>query len=408
MKIGIIWKNDYPWDVRVEKIARSLRAGGHDVCILSANAQGRAGCETLDGLHIRRLPATPSRWLNAVISTPFYLNPFWFRLAYEVVRREQIDLVIVRDLPLVLVGVWLKSRFRIPLILDMAEDYPAMYRESLDVGGWRAWIYRIVKNPTVMAFVERRAVPLVDHTLVVVEESARRLKAQLGIPEMRISVVGNTPRLASLHSDAAPPRRDAQSCLRLIYTGFVQEARGLEDVVEALGILRARGLDMKFRVVGDGPYLPRLAKLVKEKDLQSAVEFTGWVAHEDLATYVHEADVGVIPHPKNDHTDTTVPNKLFDYMACGRPVVVSNAAPLERIVTDERCGLVYKAGSPESLAAVLAQMSDDRAALERLGRSGAEAVRQRFHWERDAAALAEAVARVAKSGRGEAPIPTPQ
>ena len=131
MKIRIIWKNDYPWDVRVEKIARSLLAGGHNVCILSANSQGRTRSETLDGLHIRRLPATPSRWI----------------LGYQAVTRERIDLLIVRDLPLILVGVWLKKRLHVPLMLDMAEDYPAMYRESIEVGGWRAWIHRICKNP---------------------------------------------------------------------------------------------------------------------------------------------------------------------------------------------------------------------------------------------------------------------
>ncbi len=395
MKIGIVWKNDYPWDVRVEKIARSLMAGGHDVCILSANARGRARSETLDGLRIWRLPTTPSRWLNAVISIPFYLNPFWFVLGYRVVARERLDLLIVRDLPLILVGVWLKKRFRIPLILDMAEDYPAMYRESIEVGGWRAWVHRIFKNPALMAAVERRTLRQIDHTLVVVEESARRLQRQYDIPAARVSVVSNTPRLENLEPLAASVGPAARSWLQIIYTGLVQDARGLEDVVEALARLHARGLDVRCRVVGDGPYLPRLAKLVSEKGLHSAVEFTGWVAPRELARHVHEADIGIIPHPKNDHTDTTVPNKLFDYMGCGKPVVVSNAVPLERIVTSEACGLVYTAGSPQSLADVLARMSADPAALERMGRNGAAAVRRHFHWERDEGALREAVARFA-------------
>ncbi len=395
MNIAIIWKNDYPWDVRIEKIARSLLASGHDIYILSANAQGRARSETLDGIYIRRLPATSSNWINAIISIPFYLNPFWFRLAYRVVSREQIDLIVVRDLPLILVGAWLKHHFRVPLILDMAENYPAMYREALDIGGWRAWVYRIVKNPTIMGFVEQRALRFVDHTLVVVEESAKRLRGQFGVPEMRLSIVSNTPRLESLDPRAVSAGRRPKSWLQLIYTGYVQEARGLEVVVQALRLLRDRGLDVRFRIVGDGNFLPRLVKLVKKKGLDQAVEFTGWVTHQEVAKHVHEADVGVIPHPKNDHTDTTIPNKLFDYMACGKPVVVSNAAPMERIVTQERCGLVFKGGSPESLAEVLAHISADEATRQRMGRNGAEAVKQRFHWGRDAGVLIEAVARFA-------------
>ena len=79
MRIAIIWKNDYPWDVRVEKIAKALQSAGHAVYILAANAQGRPSGESLDGLEIRRLPSTSFRRLNALISLPFYLNPFWFR-----------------------------------------------------------------------------------------------------------------------------------------------------------------------------------------------------------------------------------------------------------------------------------------------------------------------------------------
>jgi glycosyltransferase involved in cell wall biosynthesis len=393
MKIGIIWKNDYPWDVRVEKIARSLLSVGHDVYILSANTEGRVRHETLDGMGVWRLPATPSRWLNAVISIPFYLNPFWFLFTSQVVRRERIDLIIVRDLPLILVGLWLKRRFRVPLILDMAENYPAMYREALDIGGWRAWVYRIAKNPKIMEFVEQQTLGSVDHTLVVVEESAERL-IRLGIPGGRLSVVSNTPRLQDLDHPASSGHRP-HSWLQLIYTGWVQEARGLEVVVRALDLLRRRGLDVRFRVVGGGNYLSRLVEMVKKEGLQDAVEFTGWVAHREVAGHVNDADVGVIPHPKNDHTDTTIPNKLFDYMACGRPVIVSSAAPLERIVTQERCGLVFTAGSPENLADILARMNADWAGREEMGRNGARAVRRQFHWEHDAEALKDAVARFA-------------
>ena len=184
---------------------------------------------------------------------------------------ERIDLVIVRDLPLILVGTWLKRRFGVPLVLDMAEDYPAMYRESLDLGGWRAWIYRIVKNPALMALVERRTLPHVDHTLVVVEESARRVQTQLGVPPERVSVVSNTPRTESLSRIAARAAPNAQKGLLLVYTGLVQDARGLEVVVEALALLRDRGIDVRFRVVGDGPYLNRLVRQVEAKDLRDAV-----------------------------------------------------------------------------------------------------------------------------------------
>jgi glycosyltransferase involved in cell wall biosynthesis len=229
---------------------------------------------------------------------------------------------------------------------------------------------------------------------VVVEESARRLR-QLGVPAGRISVVSNTPQLRTLGAIAARAGREALPGLLLVYTGFLQDARGLEVVVDAVALLLARGVNARFRIVGDGPYRPRLARRVAAKRLQDAVEFTGWVAHAEVVRHVREADIGVIPHPKNDHTDTTVPNKLFDYMACAKPVVVSDAAPMERIVREASCGLVFRAGDAESLAQAIARMAQDPAGLEQMGRWGAEAVRRRFHWERDAQVLRDAVARFA-------------
>ena len=68
---------------------------------------------------------------------------------------------------------------------------------------------------------------------------------------------------------------------------------------------------------------------------------------------------------------------------------------MERIVTQERCGLVFKAGDPENLAEVVAQLRLDDVARCSMGVNGWQAVQQRFHWERDAVELRRAVARFA-------------
>ena len=399
MRIGILWKNDYPWDVRVEKIARCLAEDGHEVFILCANVKGRSRAETMAGLHIRRLPATSSPLLNRIISIPFYLNPFWFRMANRVVVRERLELIIVRDLPLISVGLWLKRRRGIPLILDMAENYPAMYREGLHVGGLRGFVQWVMKNPRIMELMERKAIRAVDHTLVVVEESAQRIK-KIGAPEERVSIVSNTPRVEVPVSIDPPGDQRSRSYLLLMYVGFVQDGRGLDVVIHALRALHDKGQDVRLRVVGDGDYMKRLVTLVREERLEHAVEFTGWVAHSEVTKHIQDGDIGVIPHPKNAHTDTTIPNKLFDYMAGAKPVIVSNAAPLERIVTEESCGLVFSAGSVDSLADVLMRMITDPRGRKSMGRNGAEAVQCRFNWDRDAVVLRNVVARVGSTRIG--------
>jgi len=386
MKIALIWKNDYPWDIRVEKITNALHEAGHEVYLLCGNKKQLKTEEVIGGVNIVRLPCVPNRFINSLISLPFHFNPFWLKMAGETVRNKGIELVIVRDLPLVSIGIYLKKRFHIPLILDMAENYPAMYWDRIEKGGWTAIKNWFVKNPHLMEYAEKRAIVESDHIFVVVEESAQRLIAN-GADSAKISIVSNTPDLRNF-SNGSP--RENHSHVQLVYVGFIQ-ARGLDIIVESLGRIRDVGIPVKFVVIGDGHYLNQLKLIAKQHQVEHLTEFKGWVKSALIPAYIHESDIGVIPHKKNPHSDTTVPNKLFDYMACAKPVIVSNARPLQRIVEEERCGMVFSAGSVESFTEALRQILRNPTAAMEMGRNGAAAVKRRYNWGYDSAVLRRVV-----------------
>jgi len=382
MKIALIWKNDYPWDVRVEKIAHALRDAGHDVYLLCSNKKRLPCEETINGVNIIRLPFSRHALLNSLISMPFYFNPFWLRMASAVVRQKGIELVIVRDLPLISIGIYLKRKFHLSLILDMAENYPAMYWDRIHKGGWTAFKSWFVKNPRLMEYTERRATQECDRIIVVVEESAQRLVAN-GVDRDKISIVSNTPDLRIFINEKSAGKKEY---VQLVYAGFIQ-ARGMDIVVESLAKTRHLGIPVKFVVIGEGHYLTELKRITKNLHVEDRVEFKGWVKNTSIPGYILESDIGVIPHKKNPHSDTTVPNKLFDYMACAKPVIVSNAAPLKRIVEEEKCGMVFTAGNVESFSEALTWMLQNREAAEEMGRNGAAAVRRRYNWDYDKGVL---------------------
>jgi glycosyltransferase involved in cell wall biosynthesis len=395
MKIALIWKNDYPWDVRVEKIANSLHEAGHDVYLLCGNKKQLKREEVIDGINVIRLPCTHNRFMNSLISLPFHFNPFWLKMAGETVSHKGIELVIVRDLPLVSIGIFLKKRFGIPLILDMAENYPAMYWDRTRKGGWTAIKNWFLKNPYLAEYTERRAMEACDHIFVVVEESAQRLIAN-GVDSANISIVSNTPDMRNFVNDSSTGEHKQ---VQVVFVGLIQE-RGLDIVVKSLGRIRDIGIPVKFLVIGEGHYLNQLKLIAKQYQVEHMVEFKGWVKNPTIPAYIHESDIGVIPHKKNPHSDTTIPNKLFDYMACSKPVIVSNAVPLKRIVEEERCGLVFSAGSVESFTDALKQMLLNPAAAVEMGRNGAVAVRRRYNWSYDSAVLKRVVAVFATRGAG--------
>ena len=105
-----------------------------------------------------------------------------------------------------------------------------------------------------------------------------------------------------------------------------------------------------------------------------SIKFLGWVNNKEVPEYIANADVGIVPHHKCSHWDNTIPNKLFDYMAAGKPVIVSNVIPMARIVNETECGKVYSDYDVDSLVSVIEQLenNDLRSLLGKI-RSGLDA-----------------------------------
>jgi glycosyltransferase involved in cell wall biosynthesis len=111
---------------------------------------------------------------------------------------------------------------------------------------------------------------------------------------------------------------------------------------------------------------------------------------------VRDADVGMLTHHLNDAWNTTIPNKLFDYMAEALPVITSSVAPFARIVRETGAGEVFDAGDARSLAGAVRRLRSD-AARRACGAAGRRAVLERYHWERDAVVLLRALELTARS-----------
>jgi glycosyltransferase involved in cell wall biosynthesis len=130
--------------------------------------------------------------------------------------------------------------------------------------------------------------------------------------------------------------------------------------------------------------------LARDLGVEDNLLLTGWLDQRDVPSLIAAADVGLIPHLVSEHTDTTVPNKIFDYMAQGRPVVVTQCRTLREIVESCQCGVVYADRDPEALASAVRTLADP-ATRERLGRAGRRAIQERYRWDKDAAVLLTAL-----------------
>jgi glycosyltransferase involved in cell wall biosynthesis len=390
-----VWQSDYPWDVRAEKVCRALTDEGWAVHLAARNRRWEPSTERLPEALTHRLPEW--RWagrrLDRVLQFPAFVNPRWISLLWRVARRERPDVIVVRDVPLAPTALWVGRRVGLPVVLDMAENYPAQTRDAWAAGGGRPWDV-LVRNPRAVAAVEAYCVRRVDHVVVVVEESADRVAA-LGVPQERITVVSNTPpRERALRPRGRAAERPGGR-LELVYLGNLEIPRGLVELIDAVKILRDRSVPVRLTVVGAG----RDASLFHARARQAGLTeedlvFTGYIqSHEEALRVVASADVGVVPSHATEQWQASIPNKLFDYMAAGLPVVTSDTRPCARIVRATGAGDVFAAGDAAALAAAIHRLTDPTVRLA-AGEAGRRAVLARYNWETDASVLCHVLERV--------------
>lgn len=400
-----VWQSEYPWDVRTEKICRALRASGVDVHLAARNRRWESTREARPDALTHRMAAW--RWagrrLDAVLQFPAFFNPRWVALLSRVMRHERPGVIMVRDLPLCPTAIWVGRRFGVPVVFDMAENYPAAIRDLWATRRQKRWDF-LVRNPRWVAAVEDYCIHRVDHLLVVVEESAERLVAK-GVPRDRIDVVSNTPPASRALTNRATATERAGARIELVYLGIHLVIRGLLELVEAVRLLRDQGFPVRATIVGGGRDTELFRARARELALTDEdVVFTGYLPdHAAALDAMARADIGVIATRKTAATESTIPNKLFDYMAAGLPVVTSDISPCARIVRETGAGEVFRAGDAADLAAAVRRLAVDPDRRRGAGEAGRRAILGRYNWEQDAAVLRRVVDRVAVQHSARAP-----
>jgi glycosyltransferase involved in cell wall biosynthesis len=393
-----IWYADYPWDVRVQKVIVGLQQRGWLVDVVARNKRNLADHETVDGAVIHRLHSIRflGRSLNGLLSFPAFLNPRWIWHIWRVARQTKPNVILVRDLPLAPAAIWVGRLLRVPVVLDMAEDYPGLLRAL-----WETKVAKpldlLVRNPAFASLVERWVLRRIDGVICVIEESAARVRS-LGVAEPKITVVRNTPMTIEVPSNLRN-NQGAGEALLIAYLGLIERHRGVHDLIRAVAECRRRNWPVGLVVVGDGVGLPEIRALATELNvLGRGVELLGRLENRSALEVISKADVGAIPHVPCAAWNTTIPNKLFDYMSLGLPVLASDVTPVQRIVIQEGCGVCYRSGDIMDLVSKIEELRS-RSARTRMAAAGVAAVSERYNWIQDSERLDAALRRaIANSG----------
>lgn len=382
LRIGVLLQSDFPPDVRLSKEMGTWREDGHRIGLVCNNRNNRPRTETDGKLTIHRIPCPfPSfQRINKLVTSPFVCNPLWILEIVRAFRRGTIDVLHVINLPLAPLAILMGKMLRVPVVYDMYENYPEAIRS------WRLKGFKsILRNPRVAEIIDDFCMKKADFLIVVVQEAMDRLIAK-NVDQKKITVVENTVdfirfKSLALRSDIL---KKYTRTYTIVYTGQFSVERGIETAIRAMVDLKGKIRNVKLVLVGSGPNKKDLEKMVKMLKINDMVEFTGWVDYQLFPSFIRAADVCIIPQPSNPFIDTTMPNKIYEYMAMGKPILTSDAKPMLRLIRKCRCGETFESNSVRDFADQIFRI---RGSGIPYGRNGLKAVEKKYNWARSSVAL---------------------
>ena len=382
MKILMLLDHPFPPDTRVENEMKSLTENGHEVHLACFQKEGKALLEkTAYGIiHRKRVSKFVFKASVGVLKFPFYFN-YWRHFIDELFENERFDAVHIHDLPLAKVGYEAKCKYGVHFVLDLHENWPVLLQLSKHTN---TFLGKLLSSNGQWVRYEKEMCALADKIIVVVDEAKTRVCA-LGVSPEKVEVVSNTLNLDQF--DPIERKEFKTDRFRMLYVGGINYHRGIQNVIKAISILKNRGVEVHFDLVGDGSYLVDIRKLIDELQVKENVVVHGFKHYTQICDLYESANVALIPHIKSGHTDNTIPHKIFQYMYAEIPMVVSNCDPLVRIVNETGSGVSYRYDRPEELADIIANFHAHPELLNNYIQKGRQAVIDKYNWGVDGAKL---------------------
>lgn len=388
--------------------ARELLRAGFDVEVLTGFPNYPSGRlypgyrvrllqrETIDGVHVTRVPLYPSHDQSAVRRVLNYASFGLSSLVYSLFFAARPDVVYAYHPPLTvgLTATALRLFRGTPIVYDIQDLWPDTLRATSMVS--HASLLRAVS--ALCNWVYRR----VDR-IVVLSPGLRRVLLDRGVPECKVSVIYNWADEAALAADTGclPENFPGPERFRIVFAGNMGKAQGLDTVLEAAARLQARESRVTFVLVGGGIEVDRLKRQAIERGLEN-VRFLRPVPMSEVGALLRAADALLVHLRKDPLFEITIPSKTQAYMAIGRPLLLAVAGDAAQLVRDSGSGVVVEPGDPETIAIAADELARmPRTVLEEMGRRGSSYYAQYLAIGRGTAKFANLFRALGEGGRSQ-------
>ena len=170
--------------------------------------------------------------------------------------------------------------------------------------------------------------------------------------------------------------------LRILYHGTLSKKRGIDNVLKALSLVA--DLDISFEILGKAADSVDLQNLARKLGISNKVSFHDQISYASVPQWINKGDVGILPFHNWPAWNTSSPIKLFEYLACGKPVIVTDIPAHKDVLGDSEFAFWGGNGSPEELAMAIKDVYHKRHALKKYGKSAVGLVSLKYTWRRQA------------------------
>ncbi len=358
-----------PGGTRSYWISKELKRRGHNVTVITSTNKKlhpEACIMDVDGIEVHYVKNDYSNYMSPVRKVLSFLN--FIRLAIKESKKiKNIDLVYATSTPLTVgyIAMALKKSKKWPYVFEVRDLWPEFpiqigaIRNKLAIKYLRGLERRIYRNAE---FVVALSPGMQDGVVAA------------GMPVEKTAMIPNMSK-----PDKFFPHENNMSIanqfgvdvtkFNVVHFGAMGRANGLNYIIEAARIVSERGDDsIRFIFMGSGATQPRLEEMVSQYGLKN-VQFLGNLPMETLAEVVNCSDISITSFINLPILKTNSPNKLFDSLSAGKPIIVNSAGWTKDLVEKENCGFFVDPEKPSELAERLLKVKDDKGLLDIWGKN---------------------------------------
>jgi glycosyltransferase involved in cell wall biosynthesis len=345
------------------EIANNLAKLGHEITVLTPDlpqSGQRYQPEMNSKVKVIRVE-TPSKTNLKVAARRCKSN--LEKMGKELGKKEKFDFVLTIFHPFHLVpnaAISCAKTLGIPSIIKVDD---AVYEKSSGLKSLQRKIEKMIST---------RSLSKASKVLVSNLPSKEIMKSYYKIDEERISIVPNGVDLSFFKTKKRDPNK-------IVFSGVMYHHRGLDVLLEAAPKIVKEVPETKLVLLGDGPEMKKLKEIVKQKKLDSNVEFKGWIDRKDIPEHLSNASIGIGPLKRTTVTENALPIKVLEYMASSLPILAKTGTLPEDVLEDNENGWFIENSS--ELSEKIIKLEQNPELVEKMGIKSLNMV-QKFSWER--------------------------